>query len=89
VQPDFVPGVADHGTFFGERFERVARDEPGCGNGVFGEELEEAADADGAAEEALEWGRGRGPEGRTRARGKRETYAKIPRLMSEVLFSPP
>jgi len=62
VQSDFVSGVPDHGAFFGEGFERVAGDEESCGDGVFGEELEETADADCAAGRGSGTGEGREEE---------------------------
>jgi hypothetical protein len=51
VQTDFVPGVGDHATFFGEGFERVAGDEPSCFDVVAFEHCEQAADADRAGEQ--------------------------------------
>jgi hypothetical protein len=59
----------------------VSRDEPGCFEVVLFEELEEAADTDGACEET--WSDGLEIEGREGGRGK------VPRLMSLEESSPP
>lgn len=52
MQADFVACVADHGAFFGEGFEGVAWDEPGCFDVVFFEEFEETGCAMVASPEA-------------------------------------
>jgi hypothetical protein len=46
-----VPGIPDHGAFLWKRLERVSGNEPGGFDVVFFEELEEAADPDGAGPE--------------------------------------
>ena len=59
VKPNLVPRVADHGAFVGKGLERVPGDVPGRVDVVLGEELEEAAHADGAGEEAARYVGGR------------------------------
>jgi hypothetical protein len=51
VQANLVTGVANHGAFFGEGFERVAGNEPRGFNFVLVEEFQETAGAQGAGEE--------------------------------------
>lgn len=40
VESDLVACIGDHTALFWEGFQRVARDEPGGGDVVFGEEFE-------------------------------------------------
>lgn len=51
VQTDLVASVGDHPALFGERLERVARDEPGRFDVVPLEHGKQAAHADRAGEE--------------------------------------
>lgn len=46
-----MPGIPDHGAFLWKRLERVTGNEPGGFDVIFFEELEEAANTDGAGPE--------------------------------------